>query len=250
MGKDNICVLIVESEQKALDQLTKALEASTLKLLIVFAADTDDAMLKVLELNPDIVFLEYPVKGRTGTGVIKFIQSKLPATTIVFVSSTIKYASEAIRFEVYDYLLKPIGKVELAKILEKVQIHKLTDLQSRIDKLIEIKQEDARLIFNTVKGFSIISSAEILYCKSDGAYTELHLANKSMELTYLTLSKVEEILAPFNFVRISRAILINKNYIRRILKTSGVFVLASNGVEYELKGSQKQIKALFRTEFE
>jgi DNA-binding LytR/AlgR family response regulator len=250
MEKDKIGALIIESDDDALKQLVQSLESNPLVSFIVNAEDTDAALLKVIDLNPDIVFLEYPVKGKTGAGIIKFIQSKLPAKAIVFVSKTTDYAAEAIRFEVYDYLLKPVTKSELGRILEKVQLRKQPNLQSRINEIIENKLEDSRLRINTTKGFAIINSDEILYCKSYGAYTELHLTNNSKELTYMSLSKIEEILVPFNFVRISRSILINKNYIRKLLRTNYTFILSSNGVEYELKGSKTQVKALSKTEFE
>jgi len=88
MGKDQISILIVESDIAEQQQIIQTLRASTIEGLIEIAEDTDGALIKIMDENPDIVFLEFPVKGKTGTGIIKFIQSKLPQTTIAFISGS------------------------------------------------------------------------------------------------------------------------------------------------------------------
>lgn len=250
MEKDKIGVLIVESDEEARIQLAEALDVDLSVSFIEYAENTDDALLKVIESNPDIVFFEYPLVGKTGSGIIKFIQSKLPEMKIVFVSETTGYAVDAIHYEIYDYLLKPVTKTGVRLVLEKVRQRKQLNFESRINEIIEQKQEDKRLRLNTVKGFLIINSDDILYCKSDGSYTELHFTNKNMELTYMSLSKIEEILVRMNFFRISRSILVNRNYIRKVHRINCIFVLSANGTEHELKGSKTQVKVFAKTEIE
>jgi DNA-binding LytR/AlgR family response regulator len=193
-------------------------------------------------VNPDIVLMEYPLKGKTGAGIIGLIQSKLPLTTIAFVSRTKDYAAEAIHFEVYDYLLRPIKKTEINKLLEKAHIKKRTSPLARINEIIEKKQPDSILRFNTIKGFIITTPDEILYCKADGSFTELHFTNKNMELTFLYLSQIDEILNPYNFIRISRSIIVNKNYIRKVNLKSNTLILSSNGEECEIIGSRVTLR--------
>ncbi len=250
MGKDQIGALIIESDVAAQEHIVRLLGLCSIVSLIETAPDTDVALLKVIEMNPDIVFLEYPVKGETGKKIIKIIKSNLPKTTVVFVTKSKKYAVDAIRHEVYDYLLKPIVKAELGKILEKVQPGKQANMLALIDEIIEKKQEDSRLTFNTPKGFTIINPNEIMFCKADGPYTELHFINKSKELTNMFLSKIEKILNPYNFVRISRSMIVNKNYIRKVFPKTDTLILSVNGLEYEIKGSRLPMKALNRTDSE
>lgn len=250
MEKDKIGVLIVESDEEARSQLAEALDTDLAVSFILHAENTDDALMKVIEANPDVVFFEYPLVGKTGSGIIKFIQLKLPEIKIVFVSETTNYAVDAIHYEIYDYLLKPVTKTGLKLVLDKIRQRKQVNLESRINEIIEQNQEDKRLRLNTVKGFLIINSEDILYCKSDGSYTELHFTNKSMELTYMSLSKIEEILIRMNFFRISRSILVNRNYLRKMHRINCIFVLSANGTEYELKGSKTQVKAFIKTEIE
>lgn len=244
MHKNQISILIIESDTQGLQDIVRILNANSLNKLIETAEDTDDALLKIIELYPDIVMMEYPPKGKTGTRIIKFIQSKLPLTTVAFLCNSKDYAADAIQYEIFNYLLKPIKKVEIERILEKLIFIKSNDPQYRIRDLILSKQPDSRLRFHTIKGYIIINPEEILYCKADGAFTEIHLINKSIELTFLFLSKVEEILLPYGFIRISRSIIVNRSFIRKVFLKTNTVVLALNGEEYEIQGSRLPVRAL------
>ncbi|HEY3371832.1 MAG TPA: LytTR family DNA-binding domain-containing protein [Prolixibacteraceae bacterium] len=242
MEKDQLGILIIESDKVEQQKIVEILQSNPLELSIEVAEDTDFALLKIIDTNPDMVFLEYPVKGKTGTGIIKFIQSKFPQSTIVFISASKDYAAEAIHFEVYDYLLRPVRKTEVKRLLEKVHLRKRSNSLSRINELIEKKGQDTILRFNTIKGFIITTPDEILYCKADGSFTELHFTNKTMELTFLYLSQIDEILNPFNFIRISRSIIVNKNYIRKVNLKTNTLILTSNGEECEIIGSRVTLR--------
>jgi DNA-binding LytR/AlgR family response regulator len=244
MDKEQISILIIESDMVAQQQIILSIQACSLLCIIEVAKDTDEALLKIIDLNLDLIFLEYPVKGHVGIGMIKFIQSKFPDTTIVFTSKSKKYAAEAIHHEVYDYLLKPVKTIKVGRVLDKVQQRKQSNSLSKINEIIEKKQEGTRLRFNTIKGFVFVNPDELLLCKADGNYTELHFTNKSIELTFITLSKIEEILALYNFMRINRSMVINKNYIRKVYLLANTLILSANGADYEIKGSKEPIRIL------
>jgi DNA-binding LytR/AlgR family response regulator len=246
MNRNQVSILIIESDTEKVQDIVRILDATSIDTLIETAEDTDVALLKIIDINPHLVLMEYPPIGKTGSGIIKFIQSKLPQTTVAFLCNTKDYAAEAIHHEVYDYLLKPINKAEIEKLLEKVLLNKSNNPEVRIMELIENKQPDMRLGFNTIKGYIIINPEEILYCKADGAFTEVHFVNKSAELTFLFLSKVEEILQPYNFIRISRSIIVNKNFIRKVYLKTNTVVLTFNGMEHEIQGARLPIRALSR----
>lgn len=242
MEKGCINILIAESDKDEQQKITQALQGNALALCVEIAEDTDDALMKIIELNPDVVLLEYPLKGKTGTGIIKFIQTQFPQTFIGFVSGSKDYAADAIHLEVYDYFLRPVKKTELSRFLEKVDVRKKSNSRIRINELIEKKQSDTILRFNTIKGFIITTPDEILYCKADGSFTEIHFTNKTIEITFLYLSQIDEILNPYNFMRISRSIIVNKNYIRKINLKTNTLTLSSNGNECEIIGSRVTLR--------
>jgi DNA-binding LytR/AlgR family response regulator len=244
MNKNEVSILIIESNPEEVNNIVKILDTNLVNLKIETAENTDVALLKIINTNPDLVLIEYPAVGKTGSGIVKFIQSKLPQTTIAFVAGSKDYAVEAIHQDIFDYLLKPIKKGDLERLIEKVMLNKSNSPLLRIKELINNKQQDIRLGFNTIKGYIIVNPEEIIYCKADGAFTELHFNNKNMELTFLFLSKVEEVLLPYHFVRISRSVIVNKNYIRKVYLKTNTVILTANGTEFEIQGSRLPVRTL------
>ncbi len=198
----------------------------------------------IISKNPDLVVLEYPTAGNAGKELIKFIQTHLEETTLVLVSESKKYALAAIRMGIYNYLLKPLKQEDLENIAENVKQIKNSNNKSRIGKLIEQTSEDKRLRLQTIRGYIILDPEEILYCKADGFYTEIFLTDNRKELSYLFISKLDEILKQFNFMRVSRSYLVNLKFIRKIYKSNNTIVLTSNGQEYEVKSSKQNIRIL------
>jgi DNA-binding LytR/AlgR family response regulator len=85
---------------------------------------------------------------------------------------------------------------------------------------------------------------------ADGILTEMHLTQNRMEIIYRFLSKVEELVESVDFMRASRKYLINKKYIRKVIKSNNSIVLSHDGKEYIVKGSKQHIRNLtkFNTE--
>ena len=243
-------ILIIESDIDAQERYKKFLSKSPLISNTWFATDTDQAILKIISDSPDMVLLEYPPKGKTGKDLIKFIKNKLTETTVILAADTKEYAADAIHLGIFNYLVKPLQKEEFLKIIEKVQLIKHTNQQSRIKQIIEKTQKETRLKFQTTKGYLIIDPDEILYCKADGFCTEIYLTNNRVELSYLFLSKLDEILKQFDFLRVSRSYLINQKYIRKIYRSSNTIVLSCDGKEHEVKGSKIHIKNLSKFDTE
>ncbi|MFY9151182.1 MAG: LytTR family DNA-binding domain-containing protein [Prolixibacteraceae bacterium] len=244
MNQENISVLIIDSDSESLNYIKELTDANTLVSVIETAVDSEQALLRIISMTPDLVFLEYPTVGKAGKEIIKYIQNHLDETTLVFTSETKDYASIAIRHGVYNYLLKPVQKEDIERIVSKVHLVKQTNQGIRIRQIIERTHEEKRLRLQTIRGFIILDPEEILYCKADGFYTEIFLTGNRNELSYLFISKLDEILKQFEFVRVSRSYLINMKYIRKIYKASNTIVLSSNGQEYEVKASKQQIRSL------
>lgn len=241
-----ICVLIIDSEMESVNYLKEILEQNSSISGIDYAEDSDQALLKVIEFIPDIVFIQFPSRGKAVAEFLKFIQTKLAETTIVFVSESKESAVHAIRNGVFHYLLKPIQREELYKIIDKVQLTKQNNVQFKIKKIIEKSTEEKRLLFQTSKGYVLIDPEEILYCMADGILTEMHLTQNRIEVIYLFLSKVEELVDSNDFIRSSRKYLINKKYIRKVIKSNNSIVLFYDGKEYIVKGSKQHIRNLTR----
>lgn len=83
------------------------------------AATGDQTFEKIRSLNPDVVLLDIRMPGISGLEVIRKARAQGYAGKVVIVSSytDFKYAQEAIRYGVQNYITKPIDEDELKDIL-------------------------------------------------------------------------------------------------------------------------------------
>ena len=250
MNSTKISILIINSEQESMDQAIELLQANPVVSDIKTAENTDQAILKIINSNPDIILFDYPSKGKAEKELIEFVKTKLPETTLVLVSKTKEYAAFAIQNGIFKYLLKPIENSELLKIINTVHEDKQNNLQARVNQLIDGTPEETRLRLQTTKGYLMLNPDELIFCKAAGFYTELYLTSDRNELSSQFLSKFEEMLSPFNFIRVSRSHLINQRFIRKIYRSNNIIVLSANGKEYEIKGGRTHIRNLTKLDTE
>lgn len=250
MTEHQICALIIDGDTESLEQTMILFREIPSVTIVESACNSDEALLKIIEFNPHIVFMEYPPKGNSSNQLFNYIRTKLPGTTIVYIAETKDYAYKAIQDEVFNYLIKPVSKEHVKKIIQEVQLSLQANVQSRIKQLIEKIPEEIKLKLQTTKGYLLINPDEILYCKADGFYSELYLTDNRVELCYLLLAKLEEILVRYNFLRVSRSYVINLKYIRKINRSNNTIILSSQGKEYEVKASKLHIRNLSKLDNE
>jgi two-component system LytT family response regulator len=250
MNKSELKILVIDSEPSSAKQTIGLLEQNPSISQIENAADASLALLSIIIVNPDIVFIEYPMKGEAGTELLKFIKTKYPEIFIVFISESKLHAVDAIRNGIFNYLLKPFSKLDIEKLIDKVQLSTKANNRIRIAQIIEQIPDATRIKLQTTKGYLMVNPDEVVYCKADGVYTELFLTNDRTELSYLFLSKVEEILKPFNFMKVSRSCIINMRYLRRIFRDNNAIILSVKGIEFEVKGSKQAVRILSKIEVE
>ena len=85
------------------------------------AVDGEDALRKVRENKPDILITDINMPFLSGTQLIQKVKSECPDTVILALSgySDFEYVHDALVAGAVDYLLKPIAKNDLLKVLGK-----------------------------------------------------------------------------------------------------------------------------------
>jgi len=175
--------------------------------------------------NIDLVFLDIQMPAMNGFEFLERFTGR--NFEVIFVTAYDEYALQAIKEAAVDYLLKPVEPGELEKSLKKVLAK--TDKKRDEAKKITIPLEN-KLIF--------LDPSDIIYCKSDGNYCEIH----SRQETYLlskTLKFVEELLPPSVFFRIHQSYLINLNKVKSFDRSSS-YVSLVNAVELPVSRSKRE----------
>lgn len=237
--------VIIEDDPYARDLLIEVIKSLEENINVVATALTLKHGIQAIETTqPDIVFLDIELPDGKGIDLLDLMDEKFHFETI-FTTSHDNYAIEAIRKNAVDYILKPVTKQQLVFAINKVKsrIHQLKKIQeadilkSKLTSLQQNKDENAKILINTMKdGMQIIYAKEVVGVESVGNYTSFHLLNNQKVLSSKTLANFEDKLLGINFFRIHRSFIINLQYIDRIKQDDerGFFVVMKNGLDYDI----------------
>jgi two-component SAPR family response regulator len=79
-----------------------------------------EAINKMTELNPQVVFLDIDMPQLQGMDAASLILDRCPQTDIVFVTAYDHYAVEAFEMHALDYFLKPVSTERFAKSINRI----------------------------------------------------------------------------------------------------------------------------------
>ena len=238
-----IRTLIVEDEKRSARLLEKLLNEFCENIEVAgISYNVPDAYEKVINLKPELVFLDIEMQSETGFDLLKKFSEINFA--IIFTTAYEKYALRAIKFSAIDYLLKPIDVADLTLAVSKVeQYQKKNLLKSNLDVLLhnfQNKNNDLQKIaLSTSEGLHLISVTDINYCESDGPYTTFYLKNAKPIIVSKHLKEYEELLTPFNFFRIHNSYLINLREIKKYVRGDGGQVEMNDGTLLNVSKSRK-----------
>jgi DNA-binding LytR/AlgR family response regulator len=113
--------LIVDDEADARARLTRMLEAHCEIVVIGEAQDGLEALEKIEELKPDLLFLDIEMPGLHGFDVLRSIPQDVPVPLVIFVTGYDQYALAAFESNALAYLMKPVDPDRLALAVERAQ---------------------------------------------------------------------------------------------------------------------------------
>lgn len=125
MEKELYRVVVVEDEERILNNIAKKIDGSNLGFKVVGKAKTGkQALVLVEELNPDVVFTDIKMPVMDGLELIENLYFRFPYIKTVIISgyADFEYAQKGITYGVKGYLLKPVEIEALIEILEKLKI--------------------------------------------------------------------------------------------------------------------------------
>ena len=97
---------------------------------------------KIGELHPNTVITDVSMPGMTGLELIEEAQTVYPDVNFIVMSgyTDFEYVQKALRFGVWDYLLKPLQKDELNRILRKLD-EKLENHQLEVSRQVSVQDD-------------------------------------------------------------------------------------------------------------
>jgi two-component system LytT family response regulator len=218
-----IRTLIVDDEPLARERV-RSLAADQPGLEVVGeASDGDQAVAAILGLQPDLVFLDIQMPGRTGFEVIQEVGAdRMPA--VVFVTAYDQYALKAFDVHAVDYLLKPFDRERFEAAVDRARKHlEAADggaLKTQLMQLVRDLQPAAaakqdRLVVKSGGRLFFLRTDEIDWIEAAGNYVRIHVG-KDAHLLRETMNSIEGRLDQKMFLRIHRSRMVNMERVKEL----------------------------------
>src|SRR5215813_2263503 len=112
-----IRAIIIDDERLARNELKKLLLDFPEIEVIAEAANASEGIEKIDSLNPDLIFLDIQMPGKTGFDMLSELER---APNVIFTTAYDEYALKAFEVNALDYLLKPVEPKRLADAIQKL----------------------------------------------------------------------------------------------------------------------------------
>jgi two-component system LytT family response regulator len=211
---------IIIDDEPAARRLMKNLlqEHADTVTVIGEAGNGREAIQKIEELNPDLIFLDIQMPDLTGFEVIEKLSRK---PNIIFTTAYEQYAIKAFETFSIDYLLKPIKEERLKQAIEKVKefgrINQSLDISGlqEIIKQIKAPQKATALAIKSGDRIILLRYENIIYLEAQDKYVFAFTTDGQKYITDQSLAGMEEKL-PDQFYRIQKSYIINKERIKEM----------------------------------
>jgi DNA-binding LytR/AlgR family response regulator len=269
----NYPYIIIDDNQESVLKTQAIAEGFSELVFLASANNYTEGLNLILEHNPKIIFLEIDPadkKSNLSLALINELYRFLKVVPKIIVTTSKKeLAFEAIQYEVADYLIKPVQRIDLVKSLLKfkksigeddiyVVQNPVLDIVSKnsvepaptiiADQQHSIAEQPLILCIKSYGDYRYIDARDICYFQADNNSTDIHLNNGEMVTAFKTLKHFESILsAPF--ARIHNSYIVNRNYISRIHTGNAVIYIKNTTTKIPFSKSYKENIDKIITEF-
>ena len=239
-----IRTLVVDDEPLARRRLARLLEEEEGVEVVGVCATGRDAVERIREQEPELVFLDVQMPEMDGFGVLRELEAeRLPA--VVFVTAYDRYAIQAFEVHALDYLLKPYTPARLSAAVQRAarQLHGPGHSTDRLAELLDHLERERRALAARVEGGAAAPAASapsapppahtgrllvkdgermffvpverVDWLEAEGNYVRLHCGGEA-HLVRGTLGGMEEQLDPRRFTRIHRSTIVNVDRVKEV----------------------------------
>jgi len=220
-------VILIDDERLARSELKRLLQEFPDVEIIGEAANADEAIEKIEALNPDLIFLDIQMPGKTGFDLLTQLEK---APHVIFVTAYDEYALKAFDVNALDYLMKPVEPKRLADALLKVKQKDEEEMLSYNNR--GILGEHDQVFVKDGERCWFVKLSDVRLFESVGNYAKVFFGpNKPLILK--SLNALEERLDEKVFFRANRKHIIN---LRKIEKIEPYF---NGGLLLDLIGGEK-----------
>jgi two-component system LytT family response regulator len=236
-------VLVVDDEPLARQRIEDLLRHEPGVELVGTADSGPAAVERIRALQPDLVFLDVQMPGKTGLDVVREVGAeRMPAT--IFVTAFDQHALAAFDLAALDYLVKPFDDERFEQALRRarrmVELEEVSRLRAQLLAALAGERGEhpaqpdylERIPVETRGKVQVVPVADIDFIVASGPYAELYVKDRR-HLIRESMTTLEERLDPAHFLRIHRSSIVRIDLVETLHKSPG------GDYEVQLKGGRR-----------
>jgi len=242
--------IVVDDEALARKLLLSCLEDIPEIEMLTECVNGREAVSAVLEMEPDLMFLDISMPGLNGFEVIKKIQPEL-LPMVIFCTAYERYALDAFDVHAVDYIVKPLDDQRLHLAVKRALVRYQEELQLGDSKASLLGAIDAittnvaerqtarektgsksppaepvrKITIKDRDSIKLIKVDDIAWVDAAGDYMCVH-AHGETHIMRCTMKSLQEELNDVFFKRVHRSTIVNLNCIEQVIPhTKGEYFL-------------------------
>ena len=238
--------LLIDDEPLAIASLRKIMNKHCPEVSVIGAAHgVADALPKIAQLRPEVIFLDVQMPGGSGFELLR----QLPEgdrPEVIFVTSQDQYALQAIRVAALGYLIKPVIAKELVEAVALAgdrlrQKNSELRLEALLANLATKENARKRVGIPSDSGLEFVDAGEIIFCEGEDGYTRIHLEEGRHRLSSYSIGEYRKMLTPYDFFAVHRSYLVNRRHVRKHDRSGSVIL--SNGAAVSISRRRREAVA-------
>ena len=252
-------VLIADDEPLARQRIVDMLSRESGVEVVGEVGDGIETVEAIRSLEPEVVFLDVQMPGKTGLDVVREIGvDAMPLT--IFVTAYDKHALAAFEVAAVDYLVKPFDDERFEQALQRarrmIELKEVDDLRSRLLSVLQGERASDAMSTSAPKGsyleripvemrgkVRVVPVDEIEFIVASGPYAELYSGDRKYVIRE-SMQNLEEKLDPNVFIRTHRSVIVRLDLIETLHKGAGGDYEVQLKSGRRLRVSRSRIEAL------
>ncbi|AWG24288.1 LytR/AlgR family response regulator transcription factor [Flavobacterium kingsejongi] len=242
--------VIIDDDLESTSEIKLELDNFSDFFLVGTSDNYEKGLNLILETHPILVFLEIdPLEEQSQLSfklIHELTQYLKILPRIIVVTKGRQHAYEAIKHNVFDYLVKPLRTQDMRKALLRFEyaventaseIHNFGITNKNSQFLREVKNQT--ICLKSYGDYRFVDTEDIVYLQADNNSTDLFINNGDTITAFKTLKHFENTL-PAQFVRIHNSYVINMNYVSRIHLGNSACYIKNSKIKLPFSKSYKK----------
>lgn len=194
--------IVVDDDPISRESVRSCIQKTPGLQLVGIYSNAFEAGMAMQKYELDLVFLDVEMPDMTG---LEFLEKFKDVPQVIMVTSEKKYAFDAFRFDVTDYIAKPIDMERFTEAVERARYYEENLIHHHEDEYLFIKSDGVlvKLLPN-----------DIIFVEAMGDYVKVQATEKR----YIVHSTMKAFVAklPEDFQRVHKSFIVNINQVDRL----------------------------------